>query len=144
MTNKAEKPDVNSFTFLLKCPGIQDAPTVVTAVVEETLIELLLDAEDPEDWLKEFWYWDNLQTRLFDEDGEIALSASGSELWDFMRDPHHGRNQYADAVQQHLANFKDCNEPYIHSLRDNYDIRHLTVIRAFKNQWLLLAEGTKK
>lgn len=144
MTRKAQKPDLQTFTFLLKCPGIQDAETVVTAVVEETLIELLLDAEDPKDWQAEYWYYDNLQTRLFDEDGEIALSAQGPELWDFMRDPHHGRNQYAESVQRHLNSFKDCNEPYIYTLRDNYDIRHLTVIRAFKNQWMLLAEGIKK
>jgi hypothetical protein len=142
MTKKSQ--DSENFTFLLRCPEIHLAPTVVTAVVEETLVDLLLNGEGPKDWGNEFWHWDNLQDRLFDEDGEIVLTAQGPELWEFMQDPHHQRRVYADQVAACLEKFRTCNEPYIHSISENYDLQHLTVIRAFRNQWLMLAEGVKK
>lgn len=145
MTNQPNrKGKRRDFTFLLKCPDIHNAPTVVTAVVEETLIDLILNGESPKDWNNELWYYDNLQNRLFDEDGEICLIAQGNELWDFMKDPAHGRVMYNEQIRQHLHNFRVSNETYLHAVRDQYELEHLTVIRAFKNQWLLLAEGVKK
>lgn len=139
------KPDRRTevFPILLRCPGIHEAPTVVTVVVEEGLIGLLMDDHSQDDWHDEGWYWGHLRDRLFDEKGGIILAAHGEELWDFMKDPEEGFLRYSAQIEELVMRFYKANEEKINQLYSNYELKTVKVIRAFRNQWLMLAEGQK-
>lgn len=134
---------VKSIPLLMKCPNIHNASTVVTAVVEEGLIELLMDAEGRDDWFDEGWFWGHLKDRLYDSHGNITFAAHGEELWDFMMDPEAGFMGMSRQIESLISSFHRCNEDKINELYNTYDLKSIKVIRAFRNQWLMLAQGVK-
>lgn len=144
MVPKPEKDgQVKVILLLLKCPGIHDASTVVTAVVEEGLIEMLMDSDGRDDWFDEGWHWGHLKDRLYDNEGNISLAAHGEELWDFMKDPEAGFIRYSSQVDKLIEAFHTLNEEKINEVYNSYNIKTVKVIRAYRNQWLMLAEGVK-
>lgn len=126
--------------LLLQCPGIQHATHIVTAVVEEGLIELLTDSSDS-DWFTEGWYWHHLKDRIYDEHGRIKLAAYGDELWDFMKDPDAGIMKYEVQIDEIISNFYTLNETKITALSYAYDVKKVQVVKAFRDQWLVMVEG---
>jgi hypothetical protein len=144
MAPLAEKDrQVKSIPLLLKCPGIHNATTVVTAVVEEGLIELLMDTGGRDDWFDEGWFYGHLKDRLYDSVGNITYAAHGEELWDFMLDPEGGFIRLSAQIEELITSFHRHNEDKINAMYNGYEIKTIKVIRAFRNQWLLMAEGVK-
>lgn len=134
---------VKLIPLLLKCPGIHEASHVVTAVVEEGLIELLMDSGAADDWFDDGWYYGHLKDRLWDGHGNIILAAHGEELWNFMANPEVGFVNYVNQIEALVMGFYEHNEDLINRTYSAYDLKSIKVARAFKNQWLLLAEGVK-
>jgi hypothetical protein len=139
-----EKDDrVKLIPLLLKCPGIHNASHVVTAVVEEGLIEMMMDSGAADDWFDDGWYYGHLKDRLWDGHGNIILAAHGEELWNFMSNPEIGFINYCNQVDDLITAFYTHNEDVINAAYNGYDIKSIKVARAYKNQWLLLAEGVR-
>ena len=136
-----EDSAVKAMPLLLKCPNIHDASHVVTAVVEEGLIELLMDCDGHDDWFDEGWFWGHLKDRLYDSHGSIKFAAHGEELWDFMMDPEGGFMRMSLEIEGLISSFYKHNEDKINAVYNGYDIKSVKVIRAFRNQWLMLIQG---
>lgn len=128
-----------SITVLLRCPGIHEAPTVVTAVVEDAVIDTMLNGEDVTEWDVRAMRSANLEERLWDDHGEIILAAHGEELWNFYKDPRGMQREYQDQIDSLVDSFITLNKEVFQVLYDSFIITDLNVIRAFKNQWMLLA-----
>lgn len=134
---------VEAFPLLLRCPDIHHASHVVTAVVEDALIELLMDCDGHDDWFDEGWYWGHLKDRLYDHRGNITFAAHGEELWDFMMDPEAGFMNMCRQIDDLVGSFYKLNEDKLNEVYNGYDIKSVKVIRAFRNQWLMLVQGVK-
>lgn len=139
----ASEDQVLAIPLLLTCPNIHHLPTVVTAVVEEGLIELLMGDSCSDDWFDDGWYYGHLRERLWDAKGNIILAAHGEELWDFMLDPDAGFVRYSNQIEAAIMSFYSHNEGKINSLYHGYEVKSVKTARAFKNQWLMLAQGVK-
>lgn len=126
-------------TLLLRCPGIHLAPTVVTAEVEDAVIDTMINGEDPMEWDVLSARTHGLSNRLWDEHGEIILAAHGEELWEFYKDPHGVRMQYQHQIDTLVDSFIELNRPAFQALYDGFVIKELKVAKAFKNKWLMLA-----
>lgn len=140
---KDANPALKTFTMLLKCPDIHLASTVVTAVVEDAVIDSLLNGEEVNEWESMAVRSENLHDRLYNEHGEIVLAATGDELWDFYKDPITGEANYQAQIDSLVGKFIALNSEVIQATYDGYVIEDLRVIRAFKNQWLLRVKATK-
>lgn len=129
-------------TVLLSCPGIHLAPTVVTAEVEDAVIDTMVNGEDPTEWDVQSARTYGLSNRLWDADGEIILAAHGEELWSFYKDPHGVRQQYQQQIDTLVDSFIELNREAFQALYDGFVIKDIKVAKAFKNKWLLIAEVT--
>lgn len=140
---KTSQPkELSNVVLLLKCPGIHNAPTVVTSIVEDALIDVLVNGEEVHDWEKATFHNYALHKRLFADDGEIILAASGEELWDFYKDPMGGAMRYQEQVDELMEKFVDLNQATIQAFYDVYVPHDIQVMRAFRNQWMLSAQVT--
>lgn len=128
---------------MLKCPGIHLAPTVVTAVVEDAVIDSLLNGEESNEWEIADVRSSNLSRRLYDEHGEIILAASGDELWDFYKEPQLKHANYQAEVDRLVGEFVRLNKDDIQAIYDGFIIEELSVIRAFKDKWLLRLKASR-
>lgn len=128
--------------LLLKCPNIHEAPTVVTSIVEDALLDVLVNGEEVHDWEKASFHNFALHKRLFNEEGEIILAAHGEELWDFYKDPAGGAVRYQDQVDELMESFITLNQAEIQAFYDVYVVHDIQVMRAFRNQWLVVAQVT--
>lgn len=139
-----EKDDrVKVIPLLLRCPGIHNASHVVTAVVEEGLIEMMMDSGATDDWFDDGWYYGHLKDRLWDSHGNIILAAHGEELWNFMGNPQIGFINYCNQIEDLITAFYKHNEDQINAAYRAYEFKTIKVARAYKNQWLMLAEGVR-
>lgn len=128
---------------MLRCPGIHEAPTVVTAVVEDAIIDTMINGEDTTEYDVRAERCANLEERLWDDHGEIILAAHGEELWDFYKDPTTVQRRYQDQIDSLVDSFITLNKEAFQVLYDGFIINDLSVIRAFKDQWLMLASVTE-